>query len=70
MIPDDDQTVKPVPLTESAPWKRDAGYPRDEPLFDARREAIEENRRKLDEEIDAQQSIDIASTTHLFPFRQ
>jgi hypothetical protein len=38
---------------EEAPWKQDAGYLRDEPLYDLWREAMEENRRKLDEDPDA-----------------
>jgi hypothetical protein len=38
---------------EEAPWKQDAGYLRDEPLYDLWREAMEENRRKLDENPDA-----------------
>ena len=37
----------------AAPWKQDAGYLRDEPLYDLWREAMEENRRKLDEDPDA-----------------
>ncbi len=38
---------------EPAPWKQNAGYLRDEPLYDRWREAMEENRRKLDEDPDA-----------------
>ena len=34
----------------TAPWKQDAGYLRDEPLYEPWREAMEENRRRLDEE--------------------
>jgi hypothetical protein len=37
----------------AAPWKQDAGYLRDEPLYEAWREAMEENRRRLDEDPDA-----------------
>ncbi len=37
----------------AAPWKQDAGYLRDEPLYDLWREAMEEYRRKLDEDADA-----------------
>jgi hypothetical protein len=37
----------------AAPWKQDAGYLRDEPLYEPWREAIEENRRKLDEDLEA-----------------
>ncbi len=37
----------------AAPWKQDAGYLRDEPLYDAWREAMQEHRRRLDEEPDA-----------------
>ncbi len=37
----------------AAPWKQDAGYLRDEPLYEAWREAMEENRRRLDEDLDA-----------------
>src|SRR5580693_4185212 len=33
-----------------APWKQDAGYLRDEPLFEAWREAMEKNRQELDDE--------------------
>ena len=37
----------------TAPWKHDAGYLRDEPLYEPWREAMEEYRRKLDEDPDA-----------------
>jgi hypothetical protein len=37
----------------AAPWQRDAGYLRDEPLYEPWREAMEENRRKLDDDPDA-----------------
>jgi hypothetical protein len=37
----------------AAPWKQDAGYLHDEPLYEAWREAMEENRRRLDEDPDA-----------------
>jgi hypothetical protein len=37
----------------TAAWKQDAGYLRDEPLYEPWREAMEENRRKLDEDPDA-----------------
>jgi hypothetical protein len=36
-----------------APWKNSAGYLRDEPLYDAWREAMEANRRKLDDDPEA-----------------
>ena len=36
-----------------APWQQDAGYLRDDPLFDAGREAIEANRRQLEEDTEA-----------------
>ena len=36
-----------------APWKEDAGYLRDDPLFEAWREAMETYRRNLDEDPDA-----------------
>jgi hypothetical protein len=38
---------------DMARWKQDAGYLRDEPLYEPWREAMEENRRKLDEDPDA-----------------
>ena len=38
---------------DAAPWKQDAGYLRDEPLYDLWREAMEEYRRKLDEDPEA-----------------
>ena len=37
----------------AAPWKQDAGYLRDEPLYEPWREAMEECRRKLDEDPEA-----------------
>jgi hypothetical protein len=37
---------------ESAPWKQDAGYLCDDPLYELWREAMEEHRRKLDEDPD------------------
>jgi hypothetical protein len=37
----------------AAPWKSDAGYLRDDPLFGAWCAAMQENRRKLDEDPDA-----------------
>ncbi len=37
----------------AAPWKQDAGCLRDEPLYEPWREAMEEYRRKLDEDPDA-----------------
>ena len=37
----------------AAPWTQDAGYLHDEPLFEPWREAIEEYRRKLDEDPEA-----------------
>ncbi len=40
-------------VTGTAPWKQDAGYLHDETLFDSWREAIDENRRKLDEDAEA-----------------
>ena len=33
-----------------APWKQDAGYLHDEPLYEPWREAMEDYRRKLDED--------------------
>jgi len=39
-------------VATSAPWKQDAGYLRDEPLFEAWCDAMRENRRKLDEDPD------------------
>jgi hypothetical protein len=36
-----------------APWTNDSGCLRDEPLYDAWRAAMEENRRKLDEDPEA-----------------
>jgi hypothetical protein len=36
-----------------APWKQDAGYLRDEPLYEPWREAMKEYRRKLDEDTEA-----------------
>jgi hypothetical protein len=38
---------------DAAPWKQDAGYLRDEPLYELWRESMEEYRRKLDEDPDA-----------------
>jgi len=38
---------------DSAPWKQNAGYLRDEPLYEPWREAMEEYRRKLDEDPEA-----------------
>jgi hypothetical protein len=38
---------------DAAPWKQNAGYLRDEPMYELWREAMEENRRKLDEDPDA-----------------
>jgi hypothetical protein len=37
----------------AAPWSQDAGYLRDEPLFEPWREAMDEYRRKMDEDPDA-----------------
>ncbi len=37
----------------AAPWKQDAGYLRDEPLYEPWRAAMEEYRRKLDEDPEA-----------------
>ncbi len=37
----------------AAPWKEDAGYLHDELLFEPRREAMEEYRRKLNEDPEA-----------------
>ena len=34
-------------------WKEDAGYLRDDPLFEAWREAMEEHRHQLDDDPDA-----------------
>jgi hypothetical protein len=39
--------------TNAAPWKQDAGYLRDEPLYEPWREAMEEYRRQLDEDPEA-----------------
>jgi hypothetical protein len=39
--------------TGAAPWKQDAGYLRDAPLYQPWREAIEEYRRQLDEDPEA-----------------
>jgi hypothetical protein len=36
-------------VAAAAPWKEDAGYLRDEPMFEPWREAMEDYRRKLDE---------------------
>ncbi len=36
-----------------APWKQDAGYLHDEPLYEPWRAAMEEYRRKLDEDPEA-----------------
>jgi hypothetical protein len=38
---------------DAAPWKQDAGYLQDEPLYEPWREAMEEHRRKLDEDAEA-----------------
>ena len=37
----------------AAPWTQDAGYLHDEPLFEPWREAMDEYRRKLDEDPEA-----------------
>jgi hypothetical protein len=37
----------------AAPWKQDAGYLRDDPLYEPWREAMEEYRRKLDDDPEA-----------------
>jgi hypothetical protein len=37
----------------AAPWMQDAGYLHDEPLYEPWREAMEEYRRKLDEDPEA-----------------
>ncbi len=39
--------------TGAAPWKQDAGYLHDEPLFQPWCDAMQENRRKLDEDPEA-----------------
>ncbi len=39
--------------TGAAPWREDAGYLRDDPLYQPWREAMEEYRRKLDEDPEA-----------------
>jgi hypothetical protein len=39
--------------TGAAPWKEDAGYLRDDPLYQPWREAMKEYRRKLDEDPEA-----------------
>lgn len=46
-------TIAELNVAEGAPWKADAGYLRDEPAFEAWREAMEEYRRKLDEDPEA-----------------
>lgn len=38
---------------DSAPWQQDAGYLHDEPLYEPWREAMEEYRRKLNEDPEA-----------------
>jgi hypothetical protein len=38
---------------DAAPWKQDAGYLHDEPLYEPWREAMEDYRRKLDEDPEA-----------------
>jgi hypothetical protein len=38
---------------EAAPWTQDAGYLRDDPLYEPWREAMEEYRRTLDEDPEA-----------------
>lgn len=40
-------------VAAAAPWKQDAGYLHDEPLFESWREAMEEYRCKLDEDPEA-----------------
>ena len=37
----------------AAPWQQDAGYLRDDPLYEPWREAMEEYRRKLDDDPEA-----------------
>ena len=37
----------------ASPWKEDAGYLRDDPVFEPWREAMEEHRIKLDEDPEA-----------------
>jgi hypothetical protein len=39
--------------TRAAPWKQDAGYLHDDPLYQPWREAMEEYRRNLDEDPEA-----------------
>jgi len=39
--------------TGTAPWKQDAGYLLDDPLYQPWREAMEEYRRRLDEDPEA-----------------
>ena len=39
--------------TGVAPWKEDAGYLRNDPLYEPWREAMDEYRRKLDEDPEA-----------------
>ena len=39
--------------TGDAPWKQDAGYLRDSPLYQPWRQAIDEYRRQLDEDPEA-----------------
>jgi hypothetical protein len=40
-------------VANEAPWKQDAGYLRDEPLYEPWRQAMEEYRRALDDDPDA-----------------
>ena len=42
-----------VPVIPPTPWKQDAGYLRDEPLYEQWREAMEEYRSQLDEDSEA-----------------
>jgi hypothetical protein len=39
--------------TSDAAWKQDAGWLRDDPLYESWREAMEEHRRELDEDPEA-----------------
>jgi hypothetical protein len=41
--------AEPSVAADAAPWKQDARYLQDEPLFEPWCEAMEEHRRKLDE---------------------
>jgi hypothetical protein len=48
-----DDALATVVEPTDAPWKKSAGYLHNEPLHDAWREAMEANRRRLDEDPEA-----------------